>query len=169
MYFCSMENQENIPGTPPPDCFRLEEIEAFQAAEGQVLSDVNYYLWLNTAEPGEAPYRFLFYLELVFEDSSSLLVTSGDDSEAIRVSTAEALIETAARLRTLHNKVSIQRVNAGSLPIWQPAAGRTLEAVRLSRNDRQLYQNDAFLLDFGAHGVLVHLAEKEGLAVSRWQ
>ncbi len=51
----------------PPDCFRLEELQALQGAENRVLADVNYYLWTNRVEAGEAPYRFLYGLELIFE------------------------------------------------------------------------------------------------------
>ena len=127
-----MEKNTHSTGETPPDCFRLEELDAFQTVENQVLVDVNYYLWLNQAEADEAPYRFLYYLELVFDEQPPLLLTSGDDSEAIRVSDAGALLKTADALRRLHGKVIIQRVNAGNLPLWQPLIGQTLNAVRLS-------------------------------------
>lgn len=164
-----MEKNRPDTGNTPPDCFRLEELEALQSVENQTLVDVNYYLWLNQAETDEAPYRFLYYLELVFDDQSTLLLTSGDDSEAIRVSDAEALVKTAEALRRLHGKVIIQRVNAGSLPLWHGLIGQTLEAVRLSRNEEELYRNDALLLDFGGRKVLVQLSDKEGLLVGNWQ
>lgn len=164
-----MEKNRPDTGNTPPDCFRLEELEALQSVENQTLVDVNYYLWLNQAETDEAPYRFLYYLELVFDDQSTLLLTSGDDSEAIRVSDAEALVKTAEALRRLHGKVIIQRVNAGNLPLWHGLIGQTLEAVRLSRNEEELYRNDALLLDFGGRKVLVQLSDKEGLLVGNWQ
>ncbi|HNM27046.1 MAG TPA: hypothetical protein PKL15_16500, partial [Saprospiraceae bacterium] len=168
-YFCLMEKNTHSTGETPPDCFRLEELDAFQTVENQVLVDVNYYLWLNQAEADEAPYRFLYYLELVFDEQPPLLLTSGDDSEAIRVSDAGALLKTADALRRLHGKVIIQRVNAGNLPLWQPLIGQTLNAVRLSRNEQLLYRNDALLLDFGARQVLVQLSDREGLLATNWE
>lgn len=164
-----MEKNTHSTGETPPDCFRLEELDAFQTVENQVLVDVNYYLWLNQAEADEAPYRFLYYLELVFDEQPPLLLTSGDDSEAIRVSDAGALLKTADALRRLHGKVIIQRVNAGNLPLWQPLIGQTLNAVRLSRNEQLLYRNDALLLDFGARQVLVQLSDREGLLATNWE
>ncbi|MCK6692318.1 MAG: hypothetical protein L6Q97_09465 [Thermoanaerobaculia bacterium] len=147
----------------PPDCFRLEELEAFQSFENQLLSDVNYYLWLNRAEAGEAPLRFLYVLELVFEQPEALLLSSGEDSEAIRVIAPEALIDTARRLQTLHGRVSVQRVSAGAFPLWQPVVGRALESIRLSKKDNGLYLNDMLLLDFGFRQIMVQLGRREGL------
>lgn len=152
----------------PPDCFRLEELEAFQSFENQLLSDVNYYLWLNRAEAGEAPFRFLYVLELVFEQPEALLLSSGEDSEAIRVISPETLIDTARGLQTLHGRVSVQRVSAGAFPLWQPVLGRTLEGIRLSKKDDGLYLNDMLLLDFGSRRIMVQLGLKEGLEVGEF-
>ncbi len=161
-----MENHTSDPHGTPPDSFRLEELELLQSFENQLLVDVNYYLWLNHADPGDIPYRFLFYLELIFDNNLSLLLTSGDDSEAIRVSDAEALVKTAEELRALHGRVIIQRVNAGRFPLWEPAVGTVLESIRLSKNEEGLYYNDALVFDFGAHQVLLQLSAKEGLELT---
>lgn len=158
-----MENLTQPDDYTPPDCFRLEELEIFQSFESQLLADVNYCLWLNQADNGEIPYRFLYTLELVFDSNDSLLLSSGEDSEAIRVISAETLLETARQLQRLHGKISIQRVSAGAQPLWQSAIGKTLEGIRLSRNEAGLYLNDALLLDFGTRRIMVRLSEKEGL------
>lgn len=160
-----MENLAQPDDYTPPDCFRLEELETFQSFEGQLLADVNYYLWLNQADDDAIPYRFLYTLELVFDSNDSLLLSSGEDSEAIRVIAAETLLETARQLQRLHGKISIQRLSAGAQPLWQPAIGKTLEGIRLSRNEAGLYLNDALLLDFGKRRILVQLSEKEGLEI----
>jgi len=161
-----MENLAQPDDYTPPECFGLEELETFQSFESQLLADVNYYLWLNQADDGAIPYRFLYTLELVFDSNDSLLLSSGEDSEAIRVITAETLLETARQLQRLHGKISIQRISAGAQPLWQPAIGKILEGIRLSRNDAGLYLNDALLLDFGKRRILVQLSEKEGLEIA---
>ena len=160
-----MENLAQPDDHTPPDCFRLEELETFQSFEGQLLADVNYYLWLNQTDDDAIPYRFLYTLELVFDSNDSLLLSSGEDSEAIRVIAAETLLETARQLQQLHGKISIQRLSAGAQPLWQPAIGKTLEGIRLSRNEAGFYLNDALLLDFGKRRILVQLSEKEGLEI----
>jgi hypothetical protein len=159
----NMEHQHHH--EPPPDCFKLEELEAFRSFEGQLLADVNYYLWLNHIEGEATPYRFLYFLELVFDSNDSLLLTSGEDSVAIRTGNANELIQTAETLRQMHGKIGIQRANAGAFPMWQTVIGKPLAGIHLSRNDDGLYLNDALLLDFGVQQILVRLAAKEGLAV----
>ena len=159
-----MEPQD--PNPAPPECFQLAELEAFQASEGAILADVNYYLWLNLNDAEGMPYRFLYFLELLFENADPLLLSSGEDSTALQVSQAETLVKTADALHRLHGKISIQRVNAGALPIWLPAIGKPLEAIRLTKNEQGLYLNDALLLDFGEHQLLLEVhPEKEGLLV----
>ncbi|MCC6462014.1 MAG: hypothetical protein IT260_16185 [Saprospiraceae bacterium] len=160
-----MQTDPQASDPTPPDCFRLEDLEALQAFEGRELTDVNYYLWLNRTEAGAAPYRFLYTLELAFGYDGALLLSSGEDSTAIRLIAPETLIRTAQQLQTLHGQVSIQRVNAGAFPLWQPAIGKLLATIRLSRNDAGLYWNDALLLDFGAWQILVQISQKEGLEV----
>lgn len=152
----------------PPDCFRMEALEVFQSFENQPLVDVNYYLWLNQPEDGSVPYRFLYFLELAFESGQSLLLTSGEDSEAIQVSDAETLVKTARALQQLHGRISIQRVNAGAFPLWQPVVGQILSGIRLSKNEEGFYHNDALLLDFGDSRILVQLSPKDGLEVGPW-
>ncbi len=160
-----MQTDDSGQDPTPAGCFRLDELEAFQACEHQILADINYYLWLNRADPSAAPMRFLYCVELIFEGPASLLLSSGEDSEGIVQLAPEALIKTAQRLQTLHRQVSVQRVSAGAFPLWQPVVGQPLEAIRLSRHESGLYLNDALLLDFGERQVVVQVGLKDGLEV----
>ena len=109
------------------------------------------------------PHRFLYAVELVFDSGESLLLSSGDDSEAIHLLTAENLVETAHRLQRMHGKQVIQRIAVGVQPVWREVVGKVLQFFRLAHNEAGLYLNDAVLLDFGDHRVLVRLSEREGL------
>ena len=153
----------------PPDCFRLEELQAFQSFEGEQLDDVNYYLWLNQSEEEGLPFRFLYALECLFDNQEALLLSVDEESTAMRVVDAETLVKTVEGLQPLHGKISLQRVNAGSFPMWAPAVGQKLEAIRLTRTEEGLYLNDALLLDFGEHSVLVRLSLKEGLEILNYE
>jgi hypothetical protein len=162
------QNAASIDDRTPPDCFRLDELERMQAAEQQRLTDVNYYLWLNQSEGNESPYRFLYFLELIFERGEALLFTSGEDTDALRLSDPEALLEIARNLQEQFGHITIKKVNARNLPIWQTVMDNTLEAIRLSKNDQGLYLNDAILLDFGDQRLLLGLSEHEGLAIGNY-
>lgn len=168
-YFCRnqqhMDHQLHQEDPTPPDCFRLEELEALQTFENQLLVQVNYYLWTDQAADSVSLRRFLFFLELVFDDQRSLLLSSGEDTEAIRVSSAETLVKTAEALRALHNRIVIQRVTAEELPLWAAVQGKILSAIQLSKNAQGLYTNDALLLDFNDQQIIVRLSRQEGLEV----
>lgn len=163
-----MQTHDFAQDPTPPNCFRLEELKAFQTFEQQSLVDVNYYLWLNRVETGEAPLRFLYVLELIFEQPEALLLSSGEDSAAIGIITPEALVKTAGQLQTLHGRVSVQRVSAGAFPLWQPVIGHPLAGIRLSKTEQGLYLNDALLLDFGIRKVVVQLGMKDGLEIGEY-
>ena len=158
-----MDNDASHDTPTPPDCFMLEEIQALQSFEKQVLDNVTYYIWHNQPEAGAMPHRFLYALELVFDTGESLLLSSGDDSESIRLLTAENLVDTAEKLKRLHGKPVMQRIPAGMQPVWREVTGKILQHIRLSRNEAGFYLNDAVLLDFGDRRVLVRLSEREGL------
>jgi hypothetical protein len=158
-----MENHDHSQVTIPADCFTLAELETFQSFAGQILTDVNYYVWLNHADQGNVPLRFLYFLELTFETNEALLITSGEDSSAIKVSDAGTLVKTAETLRSLHGQVVIQRVSAGNLDTWKPAIGQALASVNLTRNEEGLYYNDALQFDFNVRRVEIYLSKHEGL------
>jgi hypothetical protein len=152
----------------PSDCFRLEELECFQALENQVLVGVSYYIWLHADVLAQQENRgFLYFLALTFADHNSLLLTCGEDSTAIQVSTEADLLDTASRLHVLHGQASIQRLQADTSPIWQSLIGNTLTTINLSRHESGLYANTALELDFGDSQIVVQLAQKEGLEIIR--
>lgn len=162
-YLCPMEQHDPV----PVGCFSMEEVERFRALEGSILSDVNYYLWLETEPaPDARAYRFLYALELLFESGEALLLCSGDDSEAICCISPEALVKTALRLQKIHGRPTIQRLSRRGQGLWFAAMSRPLEAVRLARRDDGLYHNDALLLDFGGAAISVELPGMgEGLEI----
>jgi hypothetical protein len=147
----------------PPDCFRLEDITTLRASEGCVLAQVNYYIWKDE----ENARGFLYFLELIFTDHTALMLTSGEDSLAIRISDAATLVNTARRLQALHGVPVIERLAAQTSPIWQDAMGKTLRSVQLTKHDNGLYANSAIQFVFENQQITVMIGEREGLELSR--
>lgn len=165
-----MEKHSHTDDPTPPDCFRIEELEVFQSLEGQTLVNVNYYLWLNQAETeGVAPMRFLYAMELLFDSNESLILSSGEDSAAIRLIDAASLLQTAKQLQDLHGKVLIQRISALAQPLWEAVVGKVLEAIHLSKSEAGLYHNDALLLDFGSKRIMLNISAREGLELAPYE
>lgn len=148
----------------PDGCFSLEDITTFRALDGEKLADANYYFWTD-AEKGDQ--RFLFFLEILFVSEQALILTSGEDTDAIRIVEAMDVINKAKELMARNDhKPAMQQMNATASGIWQPFAGQPLQSVRLSKNEEGLYLNDAILLDFGTGGIIVALHDKGGLAIT---
>ena len=153
-----MQEKSPLQDPTPADCFKQSELEMFQSFEIQVLHTVNYYRWRSETE-----YAFLFALELYFENGETLLLSSGESSDAIRIIPAQSLVDTARKLQEMHGKTVIQRLIANTQPLWQGAVGVILQGIQLSRHEGGLYRNDALLFDFGAHKIAVQLSQKDGL------
>lgn len=152
----------------PPNCFSLEEVQAFQAFENQILQGVNYYVWLHYDEQGAAHFRFLFAIQFVTGPEQALMVTSGQDSEAIQIMDNDELIDTARQLQQLHGRAMIQVIPASAQPLWADLIGQPLEAIRLSKDESGLYLNDALQLDFGTANITIALQQEgEGLTLLR--
>ncbi|MFN0033924.1 MAG: hypothetical protein ACKVUS_02585 [Saprospiraceae bacterium] len=152
----------------PADCFQQAELELFQSFESQTLETITYYLWHLNAGYGmrNAESAFLYALEMQFETGETLLLSSGESSEAIRAIAPESLLETARKLHELHDEALIQRMAANAQPLWQGAVGAALGGIQLSRHESGLYRNDALLLDFGEKKILLQLSQKEGLELA---
>ena len=161
--YLNMEGTPNAQDPTPADCFRQSEVEAFQICEGQRLETANYYLWRTSAR-----LSFLYALELQFENGETLLLSSGEDTDSIRLITPESLVETALKLQALHSEALIQRIIANIQPLWRDVVGLTLEEIRLSRHEKGLYHNDALLFAFGEKQILLELSEKDGLILGEY-
>lgn len=85
------------------------------------------------------------------------------------MSSAEELVRTAEVLRALHGKIVIQRVAAVDLSLWMGVRGKTLRAIRLTKNEQGLYSNDALLLDFTEQKILVRLSTRGGLELGNYE
>lgn len=142
----------------PFNCFRQEEVEAFLGYEDLRLEAIYYYIWPDGEGGG-----FLFTLELMFDSGERLMLSGGEDSEAIRIIDSETLMETARKLQELHGQPVLQRMVANAQPLWQQAAGEILLAIRLTKHESGLYSNEALLFDFRHKDIYVQFGEREGL------
>jgi hypothetical protein len=157
--------KENSPkqDPTPPDCFRQAEVEAFQLFEDQPLGTVHYYVWRQNSKSA-----FLYAIELYFENGDTLLLSSGEASDGIRIIAPESLVATAQKLKELHGEAMIQRIVANMQPLWRDVIGAKLLEIQLTRHESGLYSNEAILLDFGSTQILLELSEKDGLELGEY-
>lgn len=105
-------------------------------------------------------------LKMIFEDDHPLLLTSGENSLAIVVTTPASMAQLAEKLQKVNHQPVIRRISAGQQPIWQELIGKVIRGIQLSRHSvLEGYANDVLLFDFEHRKVLLKLSDKEGLEV----
>ncbi len=160
--FCGMESTvTHIHHQTPPDCFTLEAVEAFQSFEGRTLVSAKYYVWKSLSGSAD----LLYALELRFQEGESLIISSGEDSEALQIIDAATLVATANRAQQLNGQPVFDAYDAMQQSIWKGCADRNLVAIRLSKNEEGLYLNDALMLDFDGQQLIVGLHERGGMRI----
>ena len=148
--------------------FDLNNLQDLQRYEGDTLENVHYYIWFNPGKERDEPnVRFLYAVELVFEEAGSLLLRAGDQQPCIEIIEAGVLVEKAEQVRQLHEKIIIHQHVAAAFPLWELAVGERLEAILLSNDGTGRYYNDAMVFSFPSVAILLDLHKSEGLAVSR--
>ncbi len=145
----------------PDGHFTLSELEIFRQVENATLEGVDYYIWLDT-EAEQPVWRFLLAIELRMGEAGSVIVSAGEDTDAVRVVQQEELLKTAAALYKIHGKPVIQRASRDHQIPWNGLINSTLQAVRLSKSEEGYYLNDALMLDFGDTGLIIALNQDGG-------
>lgn len=145
----------------PDGHFTLDELQAFQGAENAALEGVDYYIWLDT-EAGQPVWQFLLAIELRLGEAGSIIISAGEDTDAIRVIQPDALLKTASALFQIHGRPVIQRASRDHQAPWKDLMNRTLQAVRLSKAENGYYLNDALMLDFGETSLVIALNQDGG-------
>ncbi|MFM7401595.1 MAG: hypothetical protein ACKO4W_11885 [Bacteroidota bacterium] len=145
----------------PDGHFTLAELQIFQKAENTTLEGVDYYIWLDT-EAEQPVWKFLLAIELRMGAAGSVIISAGEDTDAIRVIQQEELLKTAAALFRIHGKPVIQRASRDHQAPWNGVINNILQAVRLSKSEEGHYLNDAMMLDFGETGLVIALNQEGG-------
>lgn len=145
----------------PDGHFTLSELEIFRQVENATLEGVDYYIWLDT-EAEQPVWRFLLAIELRMGEAGSVIVSAGEDTDAVRVIQQEELLKTAAALYKIHGKPVIQRASRDHQIPWNGLINSTLQAIRLSKSEEGYYLNDALMLDFGDTGLIIALNQDGG-------
>ena len=159
-----MEMKQNSSDLTPPDCFRLEELEAMRSFENATIQDVHYFICTNPAATGTESPAFLFALLLIATDKQ-LLFCSGEDSAALRIMDSDGLASVIRHFGGGGNASNVQRLSASKQAIWENVIGARIQAIQLSRHESNLYRNDAVQLDFESQKIVLSLSEREGMAL----
>lgn len=148
--------------------FTDHQLRLLSSVEGKTLQKVIIYFWVNRLNP-EAQIDLIDNVELVFSDSSSLVITCNDESTGINVIDDFNFEEEKAALKAeFGDKIRIIPIDASTTKMWTDVIGESIEAVELSREDEQ-FLNDALILNFGAEKRTVGISPNDGLIIDYWE
>ena len=148
--------------------FVLEDLQKLQRYEGDTLQNVHYFIWFNPGKERDEPVvRFLYAVELIFEETGSLILRAGDHQPCLEIIEAAELVEKAEQVRRMHDKIIIQQHVAAAYPLWEKAIGEVLDSIMLSNDGSGKYYNDAMVFSFPTIEIVLDLHKQEGLAVTK--
>jgi hypothetical protein len=129
--------------------FSYDHLKQLKAAEGHVLKNVLYHMWINKTDSNER-FEFLDKLELQF-DGHRLVITAPDTDEAGLI-LADDFDGEKYKLQLLHEfggKIDIITENMNHNALWEPAMNKNLKVLGVVHEGDNVYSNKAIVLDFG--------------------
>ncbi len=129
--------------------FSYDHLKQLKAAEGRVLKNVLYHLWINKTDSNER-FEFLDKLELQFE-GHNLIITASETDEA-GLTLADDFDGEKYRLMLLHEfggKIDIQSESMNTNALWENAVNKKLIKLGVAHEGDNIYSNKAIMLDFG--------------------
>jgi hypothetical protein len=147
--------------------FSHEALARFIAAQGKTLEKVICHLWQNKIDKNSTV-EIIDNLELHFTDKQRLTIscnTDGDGLDAIEFdyeSNAKQLQE------EFDGRIKLFSVDASGTKMWVDAIGKTLEAIRITK-DGENYKSDSVMLDFGAEQREVSISPVDGLIIDYYE
>ncbi len=147
--------------------FSKTDLEAMQPVENQRLAQANYYLQLP--QPGaHLSTGHLLFLEMVFENDASLILSHRENTREMFATNAGFLIEKAAELQKKNGGAVVHAVDALVSPLWAAALSRELAGIRMTQTGDGNLANDAFVLDFGTVSIAVFLEGTGGIQIAKY-
>jgi hypothetical protein len=148
--------------------FTFQELTRLNGLEGKHISEVNYYVWVNRIDQA-APYVFIDKLEIIFSDANKIILTAGEESNALYVlhdfDAAEEILMLEHRFS---GQITLKKFGASKDKFWKDVLNLRIQTVQLSKDGDQ-YLSDAVVLDFGEEKRLIGLSPEEGIIIDYFE
>lgn len=129
--------------------FSYDHLKQLKAAEGRVLKNVLYHMWINKTDSNER-FEFLDKLELQFENHTIFITAAETDEPGLTL--ADDFDVEKYRLMLLHEfggKIDIKSENMNNNVFWKNAVHKKLNKLGVTHEGDNVYSNKAIMLDFG--------------------
>ncbi len=144
--------------------FSKEEIAHLKACEGQKIAEINYYEWLNRANP-KADYAFIDKIECAFESGKTVVFAINNEDSGMKITTKYDF-ETEKRkiVREFGDVISIIKHPATALDIWLDAVGNPVQTIDTETMGEGELSRFVYL-NFGEEKRVIFHHQEKGLLV----
>lgn len=144
--------------------FSLEDLKRLKSLEGKKLSEVIYFVWINLTNENN-PFVFIDKIKLEFENHQSIILSAGDESDALIFESNFNPDEENKRLKNeFEGKIILKAHHANNDKFWNEVIGKNIDSVQLSKEE-DYYLADAIILDFGKEKRLIAVSPEEGILI----
>lgn len=151
--------EEDYPG--PSDLFSSEDVYKILALVNEVLSEVNYYYWVNKAQ--SEYFEVLDWIEFKFKSGNHLFLTAGLDSDGIKIAEPDFDLITTNLRDEFKGAVSIDKREATKFKIWKNNIGKDI-TPSLIKHEKGILNDQIVLKFLGGDDIIIFLGI-EGLEV----
>jgi hypothetical protein len=139
----------------------------FVAAEGLAVQKIICHLWVNSMDRN-APVEIIDNIELHFGSDKKLTIGCDTEGTGLDVINFDYNQSTADLKEEFGDKIRMYAVDASATKMWQDVIGKTLEHVRISKEDGK-YKSDTIVLDFGEEKREITAAPLDGVIIDYYE
>lgn len=147
--------------------FSHEALARFVAAEGKTLESVICHLWQNNLDPNN-PVEIIDNVELHFTDKQKLTIACNEEGEALDAIDFDAPTVAKELKEQFDGKIKLFKVNASPTKMWADVIGKTLENIRVTRQE-EYYLADSVMLNFGEEKRVISIGPLDGLIIDYYE
>ncbi|HQQ95263.1 MAG TPA: hypothetical protein PLQ93_11955 [Bacteroidia bacterium] len=147
--------------------FSNEALARFVSAQNRVVSKVICHLWVNKINP-EQSMEIIDNIELLFQDQNKLTISCNPEGTGLDAVDFDFDLSARQLETEFDGKIKLYAIDASGTKMWSEVIGKTLKAVKLSR-DNDHYKADSIVLDFDTERREISIGPLDGLVIDYYE
>lgn len=147
--------------------FTNEALKRMVDVQNKVIARIVIILWQNAVDANNS-IEIIDGLQLRFTDGTNITIGCNEVSDGLDILDFN-FAETKKQLEEeFMGKIKIHALDAGKTKMWEGIEGKTLKAIRLTKENAN-YKADSVMLDFGDDGRTVSISPSDGLIIDYYE
>ncbi len=143
--------------------FSNEALAKMVSTQGKILERVIIVLWQNAVDANNSV-EIIDALQLRFAGDEKITIGCNENGDGLDIVDYQFQDTKKQLEEEFGGKIKLHALDAGSTKMWQDIKGKTLQGIRLTKEDGH-YKADSLVLDFGDEGRTVGISPYDGLVI----